>query len=358
MKKKALSLILAGAMALSMSACGGNGGETTAAPTEKATSAPTEESGKEEAGEESKEESTQAQEVSEGGSYTVGICQLVQHAALDAATQGFKDALTEELGDAVTFDEQNAQGDSNTCSTIINSFVSSDVDLILANATPALQAAQAGTNEIPILGTSVTEYGVALGIDGFDGTVGGNISGTSDLAPLDEQAAMLHELFPDAKNVGLLYCSAEANSQYQVDTVKAALEELGYTCEYYAFSDSNDLSSIATKAASENDVLYVPTDNTAAANAELVNNICQPAGVPVVAGEEGICAGCGVATLSISYYDLGVATGKMAAKILKGEANISEMPIEYAPQFTKKYNKSLCEALNVTVPDGYVAIEE
>ncbi len=358
MKKKALSLILAGAMALSMSACGGNGGETTAAPTEKATSAPTEESGKEEAGEESKEESTQAQEASEGGSYTVGICQLVQHAALDAATQGFKDALTEELGDAVTFDEQNAQGDSNTCSTIINSFVSSDVDLILANATPALQAAQAGTNEIPILGTSVTEYGVALGIDGFDGTVGGNISGTSDLAPLDEQAAMLHELFQDAKNVGLLYCSAEANSQYQVDTVKAALEELGYTCEYYAFSDSNDLSSIATKAASENDVLYVPTDNTAAANAELVNNICQPAGVPVVAGEEGICAGCGVATLSISYYDLGVATGKMAAKILKGEANISEMPIEYAPQFTKKYNKSLCEALNVTVPDGYVAIEE
>ena len=288
----------------------------------------------------------------------MGICQLVQHAALDAATQGFKDALTEELGDAVTFDEQNAQGDSNTCSTIINSFVSSDVDLILANATPALQAAQAGTNEIPILGTSVTEYGVALGIDGFDGTVGGNISGASDLAPLDEQSAMLHELFPDAKNVGLLYCSAEANSQYQVDTVKAALEELGYTCEYYAFSDSNDLSSIATKAASENDVLYVPTDNTAAANAELVNNICQPAGVPVVAGEEGICAGCGVATLSISYYDLGVATGKMAAKILKGEANISEMPIEYAPQFTKKYNKSLCEALNVTVPDGYVAIEE
>ena len=255
MKKKALSLILAGAMALSMSACGGNGGETTAAPTEKATSAPTEESGKEEAGEESKEESTQAQEASEGGSYTVGICQLVQHAALDAATQGFKDALTEELGDAVTFDEQNAQGDSNTCSTIINSFVSSDVDLILANATPALQAAQAGTNEIPILGTSVTEYGVALGIDGFDGTVGGNISGTSDLAPLDEQAAMLHELFPDAKNVGLLYCSAEANSQYQVDTVKAALEELGYTCEYYAFSDSNDLSSIATKTVSENDVL-------------------------------------------------------------------------------------------------------
>ena len=223
---------------------------------------------------------------------------------------------------------------------------------------PSLQAAQAGTNEIPVLGTAVTEYGVALGIDGFDGLVGGNISGTSDLAPLDEQAAMLHELFPDAKNVGLLYCSAEANSQYQVDTVKAALEEMGYTCEYYAFSDSNDLATITTNAATNSDVIYVPTDNTVAANTEIVNNICQPAKVPVIAGEEGICSGCGVATLSISYYDLGVATGKMAVKILTGEANVSEMPIEYAPQFTKKYNKTICDALEITVPDDYVAIEE
>ena len=292
----------------------------------------------------------------EAETYTVGICQLVQHDALDAATQGFKDALTEELGDVVTFDEQNAQGDSNTCSTIINTFVSNGVDLILANATPALQAAAAGTNEIPILGTSVTEYGVALEIEDFDGTVGGNISGTSDLAPLDEQAAMLNELFTDAKTVGLLYCSAEANSQYQVDTVKAALEELGYTCEYYAFSDSNDISSVTTTASSECDVIYVPTDNTAASNAEIINNICQPAGVPIIAGEEGICAGCGVATLSISYYDLGVATGKMAARVLSGE-DISAMPIEYAPNFTKKYNADICETLGVTIPEDYVAIE-
>ena len=294
----------------------------------------------------------------ESETYTVGLCQLVQHDALDAATQGFKDALTEKLGDAVTFDEQNAQGDTNTCSTIINSFTSENVDLILANATPALQAAVAGTNEIPILGTSVTEYGVALEIDDFDGTVGGNVSGTSDLAPLDEQAAMLHELYPDVKNVGLLYCSSEANSQYQVDTVKAALEDLGYTCEYYAFSDSNDLSAVTTTAASESDVIYVPTDNTVASNTEIINNICLPAEVPVIAGEEGICAGCGVATLSISYYDLGVATGEMAAKILTGEADISEMPIEYAPQFTKKYNPTNCEALGLTIPDDYVAIEE
>ena len=352
MKKtgKILSMILAGTMALSMAGCGSNTAETTAVATEAA---------KTEAASESAAETTaEAAGTADGKTYNVGICQLVQHDALDAATKGFKDALTEALGDAVVFDEQNAQGDSNTCSTIINSFVSNNVDLILANATPALQAAQAGTNEIPILGTAVTEYGVALGIDGFDGTVGGNISGTSDLAPLDEQAAMLHELFPDAKNVGLLYCSAEPNSQYQVDTVKAALEDLGYTCEYYAFSDSNDLSTIATKAASESDVLYVPTDNTAASNTEIINNICQPAGVPVIAGEEGICSGCGVATLSISYYDLGVATGKMAVKVLTGESNISEMPVEYAPQFTKKYNPTICEALGIEVPADYVAIGE
>ena len=280
----------------------------------------------------------------------------MQHVALDAATEGFKDALTDKLGDAVTFDEQNAQGDSNTCSTIINSFVSNDVDLILANATPALQAAAAGTDTIPILGTAVTEYGVALGLDDFNGTVGGNISGTSDLAPLDQQAAMLQELFPDAKNVGLLYCSAEPNSQYQVDTVKAALEDLGYTCEYYAFSDSNDLSSVVTTAVSESDVIYVPTDNTVASNTEIINNICLPEQVPVITGEEGICSGCGVATLSINYYDLGYATGEMAVRILADGEDISTMPIEYAPKFTKEYNAEICEELGVTVPDDYVAI--
>ena len=288
--------------------------------------------------------------------YNIGICQLVQHEALDAATQGFKDAITEELGDKVTFDEQNAQGDSNTCSTIITDFVSKNVDLILANATPALQAASAGTSDIPMLGTAVTEYGVALDLDDFDGTVGGNISGTSDLAPLEDQAAMLNELFPDAKNVGLIYCSAEANSQYQVDTVKAALEKLGYTCTYYAFSDSNDLSSVATTAATESDVIYVPTDNTVASNTEIINNICLPEKVPVIAGEEGICEGCGVATLSINYYDLGVATGKMALKVLVDGEDISKMPIEYAPQFTKEYNPEICEELGIEVPDDYVAI--
>jgi putative ABC transport system substrate-binding protein len=293
----------------------------------------------------------------EDATYTIGICQLVQHDALDAATQGFKDAITEQLGDAVTFDEQNASGDSALCTSAINTFVTENVDLILANATASLQAAAAGTNEIPILGTAVTEYGVALELEDFDGTVGGNISGTSDLAPLDQQAAMLQELFPDAEKVGLLYCSAEANSQYQVDTVKAALEELGYTCEFYAFSDSNDLSSVTTTAAAESDVIYVPTDNTVASNTGIISNICLPEGVPVIAGEEGICAGCGVATLSISYYDLGYATGEMALRILVDGEDISTMPIEYAPNFTKEYNPEICEQLGIEIPDDYVAIE-
>ena len=289
-------------------------------------------------------------------SYTVGICQLVQHAALDAATQGFEDAMTAAFGENVTFDFQNAQGDSATCATITNGFVSSGVDLIMANATPALQAAQAATNTIPVLGTSVTEYGVALGLTDFDGTVGGNISGTSDLAPLDQQADMIVEWMPDAKKVGLLYCSAEANSQYQVDEVQKYLEEKGITATQYAFSDSNDLSSVCQKAADENDALYVPTDNTVAANTGIVDGICRPAKKPVFAGEEGICAGCGVATLSISYYDLGYTTGEMAVKILNGESDISTMPIEYT-DVTKKYNKAVCDDLGLTVPEGYEEIE-
>lgn len=291
-----------------------------------------------------------------GESYTVGICQLVEHDALDAATQGFQDALTDQLGDAVTFDLQNAQNDSATCATICNGFVSSGVDLILANATPALQAAQAATADIPILGTSITEYGVALGLDGFDGTVGGNISGTSDLAPLDEQAAMILEWVPEAKTAGLLYCSAEANSQYQVDVVQAELEAAGLTVTQYPFSDSNDLSSVCQQAAAANDVLYVPTDNTVAANTGIVDGICRPMKKPVFAGEEGICKGCGVATLSISYYDLGYTTGEMAAQILTGEADISTMPIQYT-NVTKKYNKTICDELGLTAPEGYEAIE-
>lgn len=294
---------------------------------------------------------------SSSAKYKIGIIQLVEHEALDAATEGFKQAIIDELGkDAVEFDFQNGQNDSNTCATIANQFVSDKVDLIMANATPALQAAASATGDIPILGTSITEYGVALSITDFDGTVGGNISGTSDLAPLDQQAAMITEWFPDAKKVGLLYCSAEANSQYQVNVVKQKLEDAGLTATLYPFSDSNDLSSVCTTAAEKSDVIYVPTDNTVAANKGIIDSICQPAKVPVIAGEEGICSGCGVATLSISYYDLGYTTGLMAVKILRDGEDISKMPIEYTTT-TKKYNATICSALGITPLEGYVAIE-
>ena len=290
--------------------------------------------------------------------FKIGVIQLMEHVALDAATEGFKQAVIDELGEEnVDFDIQNGQGDPQTCSTIANQFVSNNVDLILANATPALQSAAAATADIPILGTSVTEYGVALDLKDFNGTVGGNISGTSDLAPLDKQAAMITEWCPDAKTVGLLYCSKEANSQYQVDVVKAELEKAGLTATLYPFSDSNDLAQVCTTAADNCDVIYVPTDNTVAENTGIIDNICEPKKIPVIAGEEGICSGCGIATLSISYYDLGYTTGKMAAKILKGEADISTMAIGYAETQTPKYNKQNCEALGITPLEGYVAIE-
>ncbi len=347
--KKALALVLAALLLVSMAACTGTAPAATTAAT-TAAAAETTAAAETEASEASAE--TEA-----GKTYTVGICQLVQHPALDAATQGFKDALTEALGDAVSFNEQNASGESVNCATIVNGLVASQVDLILANATAPLQAAASATADIPVLGTAVTDYASALEIDNWTGTVGGNISGTSDLAPLDQQAAMLQELFPDAKTVGLLYCSAESNSKYQVDMIRGYLEQAGLTCEEYAFTDTNDVASVTQKACDSSDVIYIPTDNTAASNTEAIANVVLPAGVPVIAGEEGICSGCGVATLSISYYDLGYATGKMAVKILTGEADISTMPVEYAPQVTKKYNAANCEALGVTVPDDYVAIE-
>ncbi len=329
--KKILAIVLTACMVLAMTACA-------------ASNAPA--------------EAPKADAPAEAGKvYKIGICQLVQHEALDAATQGFMDKLTELLGEGnVEFDYQNASGDTATCGTIANAFVADDVDLIMANATAALQAAAAATADIPILGTSITEYGVAMDIKDFNGTVGGNISGTSDLAPLDIQAKMVKDWFPDAKNVGLLYCSGEPNSQYQVDTVQKYLEDLGYTCKQYSFTDSNDMLAVTQTCADESDVMYVPTDNTLASGTGIIDPICQAAGVPVIAGEEGICDGCGVATLSISYYDLGVKTAEMAYDVLTGAADISTMPIGYADKQTPKYNARICEALNITPLEGYEAI--
>ena len=336
MKKKLVALLLSAAMCLSLAACGqkdtpsSNSGSGSGAAAGSGSAAQTK--------------------------YKVGICQLVQHVALDAATQGFIDALNEALPGQVEIENKNASGEANNCGTIVNGFVSEGVDLILANATPALTAAASATADIPILGTSITAYGVALDIDDFNGTVGGNISGTSDLADLEKQAAMITEWFPETQKVGLLFCSAEPNSLYQVQEVAKYLSAKGIETQEFAFTDTNDVTAVTQAAADYADVVYVPTDNTAASNTEAIANVLVPAKVPAICGEEGICAGCGVATLSISYYDLGVTTGKMAAKILTGEADISTMPVEFTDA-TPKYNAAMCETLGITPLDGYEAIE-
>ena len=266
-----LAVVSAAAMMLSLAACGSNGGSA-------ANSGSTQSS---------------ASQTGDGQKYAIGICQLVQHPALDKATQGFKDALTEKLGEGnVTFNEQNANGDSPTCSTIINGFVSSNVDLILA----------------------------------------------------------------DAKTVGMLYCSGEPNSVYQIEQMEGYLTQMGYTCERFSFTDSNDVASVTQTACASSDVIYVPTDNTAASNTELIANVVLPAQIPVIAGEQGICSGCGVATLSIDYYDIGYQAGEMAYDVLVNGADISTMDVQSAATAVKMYNESVCQQLGLTMPEDYSPI--
>lgn len=334
--KKMMAVLMAASVAVSLAACGGSSSS------------------------DSSDSSSDGSASSDSGKvYKIGICQQLEHEALDQATKGFEDACEEKFGkDNVTFDLQNGQGEQANCATITNNFVADNVDLILANATTALQCAAAATDSIPILGTSITDYATALDISDWSGATGMNISGTSDLAPIDQQEDMLVELVPDVKTVGILYCSAEPNSAYQAKLFEEALEEDNIEYKEYTAADSNEIQSVTTSAISECDALYIPTDNTMAANTEIINNICLPANVPVVAGEQGICAGCGIATLSISYYDIGYKAGEMAYDILANGADVSTMEIETAPNVTKMYNPTICEELGIEVPDEYVAIEQ
>lgn len=339
MKKKIVAVFMVAAMALGLAACGNSSSGGDAKQDKQETSAPKEDAS------------------ASGDVYHIGICQQLEHAALDAATQGFEDALIEKLGEEnVEFDLQNAQGEAANCATICNGFVASDVDLILANATASLQSASAATNKIPILGTSITDYATALSLSDFSGTTGMNISGTSDLAPIDQQEDMILELVPNVTKVGILYCSAEPNSKYQADQMKTYLDEDGIAYEEYTAADSNEIQAVVTNACSECDCLYVPTDNTMAAAVDVIKNVAIPAGIPMIAGEAGICKG-GIATLSISYYDLGYQTGEMAYEILVNGADVSTMEIKTAPKVTKLYNKENCEALGITIPEGYEELE-
>ena len=318
--KKMLAIALAALMLLSLAACGGT--------------------------------------ASDEGKYVIGICQMTKHPSLDQASDGFKDAVIAALGEEnVVFEEQDAAGEYATCGVVIDGFIAEGVDLILANSTTPLQVAVSATDEIPILGTSITDYAAALNMSEWSGSVEGNVSGTTDLAPLDQQAAVIAELFPEAENVGLLYCSSEPNSVYQIRLIREYLTGMGYSCTEFAFADVNDMSYVIETACDASDVIYIPTDNTCATYTENIANVVLPAGIPVVTGDSATCAAAGVATFSISYYDLGRATGEMAVQILTGEADISEMPIQPAGEAYKLYNPANCERLGVNVPDGYLAIK-
>lgn len=338
LSKKIISVLTAVAMMTTLAACGNDGNSISPS-------------------------SNKGSSVSSGGGdkvYHVGICQLREHEALDSATKGFQDALIEKLGEGnVEFDLQNAQGEATNCSTICNGFVTNNVDLIMANATGALQAAVTATNTIPVLGTSVTDYATALNLSNWEGHTGTNVSGTSDLAPIAQQEDMILEVLPDVKMVGIAYCSSEPNSSYQAGLMKEALEEDNIKYKEYTAADSNEIQSVITTACDECDALYIPTDNTFASSVETIKNVVVPAGIPLFAGEAGLCA-AGVATLSISYYDIGKITGEMAYDILVNGKDAGTMDIQTAPNVTKQYNKEICDTLNITVPEGYeeLAVQE
>ena len=283
----------------------------------------------------------------EKGSYTVGICQLMKHDSLDQATQGFIDALTEAMeaaGKTVSFDSQVA-GDPDLCIPVINTFTSKKVDLIMANATPALLAAANATTSIPVLGTSVTDYS-----DTFAGNIPANVSGTSDAVPFDEQAKMMIESLGLVAGdvVGVLYCTNESNSLIQYNAVKALFEAEGIAVEAYTFSETTELQAITTSMAGAVKAVYVPSDNTVAANDSIVGTICTEQNVPVFTSYGGaIC----YASLAIDYYQLGVETGKMAAQVLLGEKAVADIEIATLTP-TAVYNEELCQQLGIAVPEN------
>ena len=280
-----------------------------------------------------------------GDSFTVGICQLMEHDSLDSATQGFIDALTEEMtaaGKTVKFDTQVA-GEANLCTTVINTFTAKKVDLIMANATPALLAAANATTTIPVLGTSVTDYN-----DTFAGSIPANVSGTSDAVPFDEQAQMMIDTLGlvAGDTVGVLYCTNESNSLIQYEAVKALFEAAGIVGEAFTFSETTELQALVTSMAGKCKAVYVPSDNTVAQNDSIVGTICTDKGVPVFTSYGGaVC----YASLAIDYYELGAETGRMAAQVLLGEKAVSDIEIAtLTPSVV--FNEELCAQLGIAVP--------
>ncbi|MCH4193458.1 MAG: ABC transporter substrate-binding protein [Butyrivibrio sp.] len=345
MKKKLIAVLLSSAMIVMATACGhtASGSTETASsssPAAASTSATAAASGSD----------TAAGAASSGTkTYHVGIIQQLEHPALDKATEGFEAALNDKFkgtGSSVEFDLENAQGEQSNCTMIANNFVSAGDDLIMANATSALIAAAQATGDIPIVGTSITDYVTAGVIDSND-KPGRNVTGASDLAPVDQQIALLQKVVPDAKQVAILYCSAEPNSLFQAQLAEKYLDQAGIKWKEYTAADSNEVQAVVTKAIADCNCVYIPTDNTMANNMEIVKNITIPAKIPVICGEENMCKTGGLATLSISYYDMGYAAGEMAYDILVNGKNPGDMPIQYvSDNITPEYNPDTAKAIS------------
>ncbi|TYZ25019.1 ABC transporter substrate-binding protein [Selenomonas ruminis] len=284
--------------------------------------------------------------------YKIGVVQLVEHSALDAANKGFVDGLKErgfEEGKNVTFDQQNAQADQSNLQNIAQRFVSGKMDLICAIATPAAQTIANATKDIPILGTAITDYVGAKLVSNND-RPGTNVSGTSDMNPIKEQIDLLMKICPNAKTIGTIYCSSEVNSEVQVKAMKDYAESKGLTVKIATISTVNDIQQAAQSLAGEVDAFYVPTDNILASAMPNLVAITDAAKKPVFCGEPNMVKAGGLATYGIDYYKLGVQTGHMAADVLEGKAKPAEMPIQTAQDLKVVINKKNAAALGITIP--------
>ena len=336
--KKILSLILAGAMMMSLTACGGKTEESKSSSTETTTAQATTEGA-----------ATTGEKTADGKQYKIGVLQLVQHTALDAANKGFIKAL-DDAGLNYVADQQNAAGDQSTCQTIASKLVNDGSDLILSIATPAAQAVAGTTSDIPVLVTAVTDP-AASDLVASNDAPGGNVSGTSDLTPVKEQIALLKKILPEAKTVGILYASSESNSEIQAKMAREAIEAEGMTAVDYTVSSSNEIQTVVTSMVGKVDAIYAPTDNTIAAGMTTVAMVANENGLPTICGEEGMVKAGGLATYGIDYFELGYLTGQQAVKILKDGDDISKMPIEYLPADKCKLsvNEETAKALGIDV---------
>lgn len=356
MKKKLITILLTVAMTAAMLAgCGsGNGQQASTGESGQDKSQQQEDASSDEGdAEQEQPENGAAENASAEGNFKIGIIQLAEHPALDAAYEGFVEGLKDagyEDGVNITIDYQNAQGEQANCQTIAEKFVNDKMDLVLAIATPAAQAMVSKTTEIPILVTAVTDP-ASSGLVDSNEAPGGNVSGTSDLTPVREQIDLLHQLLPEAKTVGILYCSSEDNSEYQADIAVEALEALGMTGEKYTISTLDEIQAVVDSMKGKVDAIYTPTDNKVAEGMPTVSMIATEAGIPTIVGESGMVESGGMVTYGLSYFNLGKMTAEQAVSILKGEADTATMPIGYlsAEDCEFDYNQETADALGITI---------